>query len=193
MSNVRTQTLTMLDLNATKFKLAEAHFFYAKLCGVGSRVVVQRPEEFHFYLSAFLSAGRSVTLVLQAEHKAKYDAWFPDWKAALPMDQAALLVNFNEQRVATIHLKSARVIQGEEMISGAEYLAAASLEGADIEISGPPGVPLPTFRKVVRSFSFDGAQSEVLQSAGQYLALVQRLVADFEGRYALPVSDRADR
>jgi hypothetical protein len=178
----------MLDLNATKFKLAEAQFFYAKLCGVGSRVVVQRPEEFQFYLSAFLSAGRSVTLVLQAEHKAKYDAWFCDWKATLSADQAALLVNFNEQRVASIHLKGARVIHSEELISGAEYLAAASLEGENIELSSPPGVPLPSFRKVVRSFSFDGAQSEVAHSAGQYLALVQQLVADFEGCYASPTA-----
>ena len=32
------------------------------------------------YLSAFLSAGRSVTLALQREEKDKYDAWFNDWK-----------------------------------------------------------------------------------------------------------------
>ena len=174
----------MLHLDATKFKLAEAQFFYAKLCGVGGRVVVQKPEEFHFYLSAFLSAGRSVSFALQAEQKDNYDAWFPEWKAALSKDQATLLANFNEERIATVHRKGARVAHGEDLISGAEYLAAASLEGSNIEISGPLGVPLPTFRKVVRSFSFDGAPSEVVQSSGEYLALIHKLVADFENHYA---------
>ena len=174
----------MLHLNATKFKLAEAQFFYFKLSDADSRVVVREPEAFHFYLSAFLSAARSVTFALQAEHKERYDAWFPAWKKALSNDQTSLLTNFNDERIAAVHQKGARVTQGEELISGAEYLAAASLEGVHVEVSGPLGVPLPTFRKLAMSFSFDGAAAEVIQSAATYLDLVQKLVRDFENHHA---------
>ena len=173
----------MSSIEATRFKLSEAQFFFAKLAEVGNRVVRQYPEEFQYYLSAFLSAARSVGYALQAEEKAKYDAWYPGWEATLSVEEVALLRSFNKERVATVHKTGANVAHQTVRIPGHEYLAAAADEGAHIEISGPVGVPLPEFSKVVRTFTFGGVESEVVQTAARYLQLVARSVSDFTSHY----------
>ena len=174
----------MTSIESTRFKLSEAQFFYANLVETGGRVVRSEPEAFQYYLSAFPSAARSVGYALQAEEKLKYDAWYPGWEGALSGEEVSLLRNFNRERVATVHKKGANVAAQTIRISGYEYLAAASLEGADIEISGPVGVPLPEFSKVVHNFSFGGVESEVVEAAGRYLELVARSVNDFTKHYA---------
>jgi hypothetical protein len=63
----------MPAIEATKAKLAEAEFFYRKLSAVQQRLMPNEPEAFGFYLSAFLSAARSVTFALQAEQKQEYE------------------------------------------------------------------------------------------------------------------------
>lgn len=95
----------MLEIPATRAKLAEAEFFFRKLCEVNNAVFPPEPEAFSYYLSAFVSAARSVNFVLQAEHKCEYDAWFTNWRAALPTKQRNLLKHFNAKRVAAIHKK----------------------------------------------------------------------------------------
>ena len=52
-------------------------------------------QEFRSQLSAFLSAARSVTLVLQKEQKAAYDAVFSIWKKGLSTEELTLLKFFN--------------------------------------------------------------------------------------------------
>ena len=54
-------------------------------------------EEFGFYLSAFLSAGRSVTFAHQIEQKELYDAWFPSWLNHLSTSDRELLDAFNQE------------------------------------------------------------------------------------------------
>jgi len=147
----------MPAIEATKTKLAEAEFFYRKLSSVQQRVFSNEPEAFGFYLSAFLSAARSVSLVLQAEQKQKYDEWFTGWKQSLPGDDQALLTNFNEQRVATIHRTGAEVTHR---------------------------TPQPQFYRPVRSFNFDGIEGEVVQTCGRYLTVLSNLVKSFAERFA---------
>ena len=53
-------------------------------------------EEFWFELSAFLSAARSITFVLQSESKEAYDAWFPNWCDGLKTEERALLKSMNK-------------------------------------------------------------------------------------------------
>jgi len=174
----------MARLEATRFKLSEAQFFYGKLQEVSGRVVRNYPEAFQYYLSAFLSAGRSVGFALQAENKALYDAWYPSWEASLSHEQVALLRNFNKERVATVRKTGANIEHQVVPISGQEYLLAAATEGEDIQISGPVGVPLPEFQKVVRTFAFGGSDAEVVLTAGAYLLLIQRCVAEFAAQFS---------
>ena len=59
-------------IEATQKKLGEAQFFFYRLLNEAQKPVRSEPEIFEFYLSAFLSAARSVTFVLQYEEKTKY-------------------------------------------------------------------------------------------------------------------------
>ena len=72
----------MTCIPETHRKLREAKFFHAHLVERKGKVrqmqhipeMIDDMEKFGFYVSAFLSAGRSVTLVLQNEQKELYDA-----------------------------------------------------------------------------------------------------------------------
>ena len=72
----------MPPVAAAQKKLREARFFHGRLhdthrkFGRGAA-----PEEFEFYLSAFLSAGRSVLLTL--EHADGNWNFFNSWQAGL--------------------------------------------------------------------------------------------------------------
>ena len=90
----------MAQIPATRKKLREARFFLEKLRDE-VKSIPRDPELFEFYLSAFLSAGRSVTFVLQAEEKDKYDTWYRSWVQALPPEDRQVLALMNEQRVPT--------------------------------------------------------------------------------------------
>lgn len=87
-----------VTIPATQRKLREAQFFISKLekheCALdgGSR------EEAEFYFSAFLSAARSVTFVLEAEQQASYKEWSPIWRATRSDRERLLLSRFTDAR-----------------------------------------------------------------------------------------------
>jgi hypothetical protein len=175
----------MLAIDATRTKLAEAEFFHRKLVEVGRSTFSPEPEAFGFYLSAFVSAGRSVSLALQAEHKEKYDDWFPTWEASLTEDQRSLLKHFNTHRVATIHQRGIEVSHELPEVSSPEFFLAVAREGANVQIwHGLPGTPTPPFHRVVRTFVVGGTQTEVMAACGLYLEVVAKLVKAFTERYA---------
>jgi hypothetical protein len=62
-------------IEATQSKLQEAQFFYRRLVDSLNPVGRDRgePDAFQHYLSAFISAARSVSWVLQSEEKEKYE------------------------------------------------------------------------------------------------------------------------
>lgn len=175
---------SMAHIEATKFKLAEAEFFYEKIAELGRRAAVYEPAAFRFYFSAFLSAARSVTFVLQSEAKDQYDAWFPSWLNARASDQAALLVSFNSERVAAIHQRGVRIQQGTEPVPFREWLAAAAREG--VQVFGNFGATQPDMEGMTWFFRFDGAEVEAVQAARNYLDILQKLVNDFESAHAAP-------
>lgn len=73
----------MAKIPRTERKPREARFFLGWMHKAKESLALDR-EDFDFYLSAFLSAGRSVTFCLQNENKERYDAWFLAWRDALP-------------------------------------------------------------------------------------------------------------
>jgi hypothetical protein len=60
---------------------------------------------FKFHLSAFLSAARSITLVMQKEyaHEAGFESWYGRQQEEMRKD--GLLTFFNNLRVTSIHIK----------------------------------------------------------------------------------------
>lgn len=93
-------------MTATRHKLDEAQFFLRKVeenyyHDLPSVVLGREPPEFGYYLSAFLSAARSITWVMRSEFRALegWEAWF---KSKEPGDaEKQLLKVFNELRVRT--------------------------------------------------------------------------------------------
>ena len=76
----------MAAIPKTLKKLCETRFFLARM-QEAPRSTRLEWEDFEFYLSAFLSAGRSVTWVLQVEQKALYDAQYGPWENRLPPER----------------------------------------------------------------------------------------------------------
>jgi len=87
-------------MNNTKKKLEEAKYFLEQM-----QAYVEDPKKFVFNLSAFLSAARSVTFVMQSEFKSSpgFDDWYEDKKKEMANDKDFEF--FNKLRVATIHKK----------------------------------------------------------------------------------------
>ena len=165
----------MLDLPATDKKLGEAHFFVDHFRRASLRVVGEREEE--FFLSAFLSAARAVTLVLQKEQKriTDYESWFRSWRAKLSKEDDELLDHMNKQRVASFHKT------GPELTTGTEFIPVSQLppsEGTFYSF-GPPGTPEPTAGRQVLSFFPEGGERAVA-TCQRYLALLDRIIHDFK-------------
>jgi hypothetical protein len=170
-------------MHATRTKLAEASFFFGKLEAAGGKVFSPEPEAFAFYLSAFVSAGRSVTFALQAEHKQEYDEWFPNWRASLSDERHALLGHFNGLRVDAVHKLGVELSLQLVEIPMHEFLWAAARDGADIQIWHPPGTPAPPQHKVVRTFVVGGNEHDVLAACRFYLELLSDAIESFTRTY----------
>ena len=89
-------------LDDANHKLDEANFFLNK-----AKLSLTNPIELSFYLSAFFSAARSVTFVLQKELKnnknKKFLNWYKEKQIAIGKDK--ILQLFNRLRNITIHEK----------------------------------------------------------------------------------------
>lgn len=169
-------------IEVTQKKLREARFF-AELLGKANRQPVRNePEQFEYYLSAFLSAARAVTWVLQHEEKDRYDAWSPAWfNSRSPEDQTLLKDmitrrNFVQKRGGT---------QTDE---DWEYVPVTEVEQDNqghpaygFHWFGPPGTPPPTVGMPV--YSFKGSGEEVTSACQRYLELLDKLVREFIETY----------
>lgn len=90
-------------MSETRHKLEEAEYFLDQ-----TRANVEDPKPFVFNLSAFLSASRSVTFIMQKEFKkcSGFDDWYANKQ--IKMEQCEDLTFFNKLRVATIHKAAVR-------------------------------------------------------------------------------------
>lgn len=169
----------MPQIAKTQKKLRETRFFFNCLLNK-NRSTNLEIEEFDFYLSAFLSAGRSVTFVLQAEEKELYDSWFPRWKASQTHEDQKLLNFINEQRVEALHRL------GAEAKTDIEYIPLSKVNNSQRKHPaygfhwwGPPGTPEPRIGQQVYYFERDGTKKEVISVCKHYIELIEKLVKDF--------------
>ena len=87
----------MTQIPKTHKKFREAETWFQRLVeAAGEESFRLDSEKFEFSLSAFLSAARSVTFVLQKEQKKKYDAW--SWGDSLSQEDRDLCKFMIEQR-----------------------------------------------------------------------------------------------
>src|SRR5436189_149029 len=85
-------------IEATQKKLREAHFFLSHLEREVTSSEPNQAEAIEFYFSAFLSAARSVTFVLEAEESSKYTRWSPLWRDSRSENERRLLSRFTTAR-----------------------------------------------------------------------------------------------
>ncbi|MGQ0835177.1 MAG: hypothetical protein ACT4O5_09705 [Gammaproteobacteria bacterium] len=166
-------------IDGTRKKLREAEFFLTRLEEEERRIVKGHGETSDFYLSAFLSAARCVTLKLQFEAKPQYDAWFPSWFAALSDDDRVLMRFHNEQRRLTVHEDGPAVSISTESLPAWRLQAEMEAGGGSFDFwSGVPGTPPLEVEK--RSLAFDTEPATA--SCRRYLHLLQQLIRDFDAQ-----------
>lgn len=168
-------------------KLRQAKFFYSRLHQTHQKMGRGvEPEEFEYYLSAFLTSGRSIILIF--EH---IDGWksYDNWKSGLEtggrQDDAALLDKMQVERNKEVHKKGADLDIRMEMIPVTEFIGADRSHPAyGIHWFGPPGTEPP---KVGRSaYSFTGSDDDVLQATDRYLALLEEFVNAYDAAHPPP-------
>jgi hypothetical protein len=176
---VRRHYVVTVTIDLTRKKLREAEFFFALLAGEQAAIMKTHGESGEYYLSAFLNAARAVTFRMQYEAKAAYDAWFPGWKGLLSDDDRALLNFHNEQRRLSVHEGGPDTISITEVIPAWMLTAEMGRRGGVFEVFHMIGTPPPTVQR--NYMGFRGLEQErVVESCEKYLALLQRLIRDFD-------------
>jgi hypothetical protein len=178
----------------TEMKLREVKFFFAKLRNASQGMQYNEPEEFAFYLNAFLSAARSVTFALQFEDKTSYDAWFKPWCDSRTAKDRELLNFMKKQRNFSQKRGSAEIAADDwEWIPVTEIRSDADRThpaygfqwlGPPIALMDAAGLdprehPPQAGRPVYKFAEFSGDQNEVTSVCNQYVDVLDALVKDF--------------
>ena len=171
----------MSSMEATKKKMREAHFYLLKLEQEQAAIWRPEPEASDFYLSAFLSAARSVGDTIVAEEGEPYLEWYRVRRPNLTPEEDQLLRFTATQRVQTVHVRGADVLQNIKQVPLHELQRELEAKGGRIDVWGPPGTPQPQVPKYTLEFAaHPGIQATRI--CRQYLQLMERLLAEYEGR-----------
>ena len=168
-----------VNIEGVEKKLREARFFLSKM-SEHERMAFGDKEPFDFYLSAFLSAARTVDYRLRHEQAAIYPTWRTAWDGKLSEAQKSLIKFMVDDRNEEVHESgSSRVVKTEDRGLGP---GTHSFGFGPIEISGriagvPPSavIQTPTY-----NFTIDSRERKATDACGDYLALLERMVAKFK-------------
>jgi hypothetical protein len=178
-------------MRRTRKKLREAEFFLQKLEDEARKA--RRTEEADYYFSAFVSAGRSVTLALQKEHKAEYDLFWPGWWSALSNEDKKLCDAMKKHR----NSEQKEGSQDREMIWDFKPVTECTEEElcAKVTWTGPPGCPPPKKGFPVQLIEIDGEMVQAVPACRRYYDLLCRTVLVFLDRHPHYVAEynEADR
>jgi hypothetical protein len=171
-----------LNLSRLQKKLAEAAFFLGKLMKQEQRLTGHR-EPFDYYLSAFLSAGMSFRDGFQIgqdrPRNTAIKTWRAQWENNLTSEEKSLYDFMQKDRVDEVHYSGSSRDVGEEGVplpSGIYRTPHDGIFGSDdLPTAGPNLVFRPTY-----SFTINGTDRKVTDACRAYLALLQRMMADFE-------------
>jgi hypothetical protein len=168
-----------LHLSRVHKKLAEADFFFGKMCGEEPRFIGDK-EPFDYYLSAFLNAGRTVDYRLIHAHGGTYKPWRDAWRQRLAAGEDRLIEFMFQDRNIEVHATGSNRSRGQE---GVEFgIGEHRLPRGQgmIQIGGPPGMPPATLYRPTYSFTIDGTDRKAIEACRAYLALLHRMVEQFE-------------
>ena len=154
-------------------KAREADFFLAKMVQWEARAFGDR-EPFDFYLSAFLSAAKSIDYRLRHE-QAAYAAWREAWSKRFPSDDK-LIKYFGDDRNLEVHCSgSGRSMADREITVHGTYTD----KSGTAHVAGPPGMPPATVQAPAYFFLIEGVARKAAEACGEYIAVMKRIVSDF--------------
>jgi hypothetical protein len=172
-----------MDLSRVHNKIGEAQFFLAEMSERERRAFGDHVQ-FDYYMSAFLNAGRTVDYRLCHEQEATYKPWRKAWNARLTPEENSLIKFMVDDRNDEVHESgSSRSVGHEEIKAGAG--SSYSDGSGTLEVFGSPSVLLGSdtaavIQKPTYYVTIDGAERSATEACAAYLALLQRMVAEFE-------------
>jgi len=186
------RTRRKLDEAAYFLHKVQAHYYdalHAQLRGEDP------PPEFHYYLSAFVSAARSVTWVMRSEYSAT-DGWEEWFKTrVVSAEDRELLRGFNELRVRSEKIAPLNPghhieIENEEVPPLSERdptMPRSRLTITEVLENDEPGEVLLEAEVRVYQWRIDQFQDEeLLTAARRYTGLLSSLVEECEAAFDAP-------
>jgi len=156
-------------------KLREAKFFLGHMRMESARSTQPDREHFEFYLSAFLSAARSVTDFFE---KRNQKAWWSQWRANRSPDDLQLLNQMTKQRDNEVHEEGADVAHRIEDVPLSKIETPSALHAADAPSFGEPWGEVQVGLKVYY-FTLGGKTVNVIETCRRYVGLLECAVAEF--------------
>jgi hypothetical protein len=158
-------------------KLREARFLLSHMMQ-SARSTQSDREHFEFYLSAFLSAARSVTGFFENKKQQKHiTAWWRQWKARRPAD-LQLLNQMTKHRDNEVHEEGADVSHQMEDVPLSKIETPSGLHAAYApsfgELWGEAQISLKVYY-----FTLGGKTVPVTETCQRYVTLLERAVAEF--------------
>jgi hypothetical protein len=172
-------------LEATKTKLEEAKFFNGLLRNEqnkppGHLAAAQPNKAFLFYLSAFMSAARSIPWVMQNEDKEKYDKWLREWENTLTKDDRDLLKFTNAVRIDVVKRQGAAtevewgLVPAESVYTDKSFHPAYGFHFMGSSFQGTARVGVQ-----IHHFEIGGQKVAVTDVCDRYIEYNERMIADF--------------
>ncbi len=182
----------------TRTKLNEAVYFLARM-----RDTSPAGDEFGYNLSAFLSAARSVTLLMQTEVKstAGFEAWWAQELKGVVKNARllALLELFNDKRVDTVHIRpvvpAAQVeVEVHEVVHMVDAILVQKFDenGQLVETrsgTSPPPPMEPREPRIEWRWYFEELPDvDVITASEEYVGWLSSVVEECERRFQQPRS-----
>jgi hypothetical protein len=144
----------MLAMIAAQKKLREARFFHDLLVSTEQQIMKQHGEEASdFYLSAFLSATRSVVSVFEDnDEKKRFNPWYKQWKRKLKPAERSVVIFHIGQRGKSVHGYGAETVMGSTSIPIHELQMELATRGGAAYFWRVPGTEAPTTARASLNF-----------------------------------------
>jgi len=172
-----------MDLARVHKKIAEARFFLRQMTEQEGRLIGDR-EQFDYYLSAFLSAGRTIDCRLRHEQAAIYPAWRTIWNTSLTPQENSLIKFMVDDRNDEVHESGSSRSVAQEGVPLSVGTTSPTDDVTGFICSGTPGTPAPVAYKPTYNFTIHGVERKATEACAAYLALLQLMVVKFEADHS---------
>ena len=156
-------------------KLREARFFLGKMTEREQKAFGDH-EEFDFYLSAFLSAGRTVDYRLRHEQENPYRTFRDGWDKSLSPHEQQLMKFMVDDRNFEVHESGSTRGEKESRIP---VHGTYQDKSGTVTVFAPIGAPPSQIIKPTYFFAVGGSQVSVLEYCREYIYLLERLVREY--------------